>query len=125
MALACCQAAQILHSKDLVHRDLRWANIVQIGPAQYMVIDIESVATTVPLVKLPADFARVLRTCTQEALDEGCYSTRSDMYSIGLLLKEACPQPSQAAAVFISHLENKLLTAAQALQHLQTAWFVS
>ena len=122
MALACCQAAQILHSKGLAHRDLRWGNILQIGPSKYMVIDLESAAAISPLVKLPQSFANILRTCTQSALDDGCYTTRSDMYSIGVLLEEACARPSQAGAAFICQLKQKALSAAQALHSLQTVW---
>ncbi len=125
MALACCQAAQILHSKGLVHRDLRWGNIVQIDPSsKYMVIDLESAAAASPLVKLPQGFANVLRTCTQSALDDGCYTTRSDMYSMGVLLEEAYGRPSQAGSAFICQLKQKALSAAQALHSLQTAWTV-
>lgn len=69
LAVACCTAAQILHAKGLVHRDLRMGNIVQRGPSQYLVIDLESVAWAVQ-APLPHDFASVLRTCTPEALDD-------------------------------------------------------
>lgn len=69
MAVTCCYAARALHSKGFVHRDLRLANLVQLGPQQFIVIDLES-AARISQDLLPQDFSSVLRTCTSSALDE-------------------------------------------------------
>ncbi len=65
LAVACCSAAQVLHDNKLVHLDLRLPNVVQLGHKQYMVIDLESVASSAAK-PLPKDFHNVLRTCTAE-----------------------------------------------------------
>ena len=87
LAVACC-AAQVLHDNKLVHRDLHLPNEVQLGHQQYMLIDLESVASFAaePLSK---DFHNVLITCTADALDNARHFTAlSDMFCIGVLLKE-------------------------------------
>ncbi len=123
VATACCKAAQLLHTVKLVHRDLRLPNVVQVGHHDYMVIDLESVAylTDKPLHK---DFHNVLKTCSIEALDAtGHFTTLSDMYSIGVLLKEAyVTLSSPQAATFIQKLMAKELTAEAALEYLQHEW---
>ena len=88
VAVACCSAAQVLHDDKLVHRDLRLPNVVQLGHQQYMVIDLESVASFAA-EPLPEDFHHVLKTCTAEALDSAdCVTAPSDMFCIGVLSKE-------------------------------------
>ena len=124
LAFACCRAAQILHARQLVHRDLRMGNVVQLGPSKYMVIDLESTAT-VSQPPLPGDFCNILRTCTSDTLENGRYTTASDMYSIGLLLEDASMQPSAGATTFIGCLKQKLLSADHALQHLHETWRIA
>ncbi|KAK9828229.1 hypothetical protein WJX74_004567 [Apatococcus lobatus] len=58
IALASCEAARILHTKGLVHRDLRFANIIELARRQYVVIDLESVAE-VSNAALPGNFEQV------------------------------------------------------------------
>ena len=69
MAVTCCLAAKALHSGRLVHRDLRLDNVVQLGPQQFVVIDLES-AAWISIKPLPQEFSRVLCTCTSSTLDE-------------------------------------------------------
>lgn len=90
IALASCEAARILHAKGLVHRDLRFANIIELARRQCAVIDMESVAE-VSSAALPVDFEQVLKTCTPSALDaQRHYTEVSDIYSIGTLLEGLC-----------------------------------
>lgn len=125
MAVACCSAAKVLHDKQLVHRDLRLPNVVQLGPRQYMVIDLESAAWA-SNAALPKDFQFKLRTCTVVALNsQRCFTIASDMHCIGQLLQRAAFSPSSAAQAFIDLLIQKRLTAGRALQHLQTQWTIA
>ena len=50
------------------------------------------------------------------------FTTASDMYLIGRLLKNAMMCPSDAAAAFINRLLHKSWSADQALHHLQHVW---
>ena len=126
LAGACCSAAKVLHDNNLVHRDLRLPNVVQLGHEHYMVIDLESVASSAAK-PLPQDFHNVLKTCTAEALDAARHFTAmSDMFCIEVLLKEvgdsrATPY-SPKANLFIRKLLDKDLTAMAALMQLQHEW---
>ncbi|DBB09237.1 TPA: hypothetical protein ACH3X3_007820 [Trebouxia sp. C0006] len=126
LAVACCSAAKVLHDYKLVHRDLRLPNVVQLGREHYLVIDLESVASTAAKA-LPQDFHNVLKTCNAEALDDARHFTvMSDMFCIGVLLKEvvdsrATPYSAQANR-FIRKLLDKDLAAVPALMWLQREW---
>ena len=126
LAVACCSAAKVLHDNNLVHHDLRLPNVVQLGHEHYMVIDLESVASSAAK-PLPQDFHNVLKTCTAEALDHARHFTAmSDMFCIGVLLKEvvdsrATPY-SPKANLFVHKLLHKDLTAMAALTQLQHEW---
>ncbi|DBB14133.1 TPA: hypothetical protein ACH3X3_001085 [Trebouxia sp. C0006] len=122
VASACCKAAQVLHTNKLVHRDFRLPNVVQLAHQQYMVIDLESVAD-VTAKRLPENFHNVLKKCNAEALDaDGRFTPLSDMYSIGVLLREALVGVSTQALTFIQKLMDKELTAEAALTWLQHEW---
>ncbi|KAL3130715.1 hypothetical protein ABBQ38_000064 [Trebouxia sp. C0009 RCD-2024] len=122
MASACCKAAQVLHTNKLVHRDFRLPNVVQLAHQQYMVIDLESVAD-VTAKRLPKNFHNVLKVCNAEALDaDGRFTPLSDMYSIGVLLREAHVSVNSQAVTFIDKLMDKELTAEAALIWLQREW---
>ena len=122
MASACCKAARVLHTNKLVHRDFRMPNVVQLAYQQCMVIDLESVAD-VAARRLPENFQNVLKTCNTEALDaHGCFTPLSDMYSIGVLLREAHASVSSQAITFIHKLMDKELSAEAALTWLQHEW---
>ena len=114
LAFACCSAAGILHRSHLAHRDLRLSNVVQLGPQQYMVIDLETVAW-LSAEQLPQNFSQTLYTCTTAALDKGGHFTaESDMHLIGHLLREAMQDAPEAASQFIQLLIEKRLTSQQA-----------
>ena len=88
-----------------------------------MVIDLESVAneTAEPL---PKNFHYTLKTCNAEALDAaGRFTALSDMYCIGLLLREARVNVTSVQAdTFVHRLLAKELTAEAALMCLQKEW---
>jgi hypothetical protein len=87
-----------------------------------MVIDLESVAD-VTAKRLPENFHNVLKTCNAEALDaDGRFTPLSDMYSIGVLLREALVGVSTQALTVIQKLMDKELTAEAALTWLQHEW---
>ena len=128
MACACCKAAQVLHRAGFVHRDFRMANIVQLGPLAYMVIDLETVGQR-----------RAEGRRKPEPLKEGFfmngwdtktltksrrYNGYSDMHQIGLLinelLREVVHHPSKEALDFVHQLMDKKLSAICALKD---AWF--
>lgn len=123
MATACCKAAQLLHAAKLVHRDLRLPNVVQLGPQQYMVIDLESVAD-LTAERSAGNLQYGLKTCNADALDaDGCFTPMSDMHCIGVLLQDAhasCNSPQ--AYTFIHKLVAKELTAEVALMWLRHEW---
>ena len=121
LATSVCIAAQMLHTAKLVHRDFRLPNVVQLGPQQYMVIDLESVAYETA-ESLPKNFQHILKTCNAEALDAARrFTTLSDMYCIGLLLKEANVTSIQADT-FVHKLMAKQLSAEAALMYLRNEW---
>lgn len=118
LAVACCTAAKVLHSKGLVHRDMRLPNVVQLEALQYMVIDLES-AARVSDDALPGGFERRLRTCSPAALDQQRrFTTLSDMHCIGMLLQMPQLTLSEAAKAFIDSLLLKQLSAEEALEWL-------
>ena len=87
-----------------------------------MVIDLESVAD-VTAKRLPENFHNVLKTCNAEALDaHGRFTPLSDMYSIGVLLREAYVSVSSQVVTFIHKLMDKELTAEAALAWLKHEW---
>lgn len=95
-SVTCCHAAKILHDKQHVHRNLRVPNVVQLGPEQFTVIDLESVAR-VSDERLPEDFELKLRTRTPSVLNRrGCFTPASDMHCIGQLADTVAPAPSRA-----------------------------
>ena len=97
------------HDDKLVHRDLRLPNVVQLGHQQYMVIDLESVASFAA-EPLPEDFHHVLKTCTAEALDSaGCATALSDIFCIGVLSKEVANSRATPYSVQADHFVHKLL----------------
>lgn len=58
LASACCKAAQVLHAAGCVHCNFCMANIVQLEPGAYMVIELETVGKA-DAGPLPAGFAIV------------------------------------------------------------------
>ncbi|KAK9841239.1 hypothetical protein WJX74_002390 [Apatococcus lobatus] len=124
LAVSCCQAAQTLHAKGLVHRDLRLDNVIQLGPLLYTVIDLESAARS-SNSKLPQHFSSVLKSCSPAALDDGKYTPASDMHSIGCLLESALDMPSAAPQAFIGDLQQERLDAGEALEYLKSRWVSS
>ena len=128
MACACCKAAQVLHAAGVVHRDFRMANIVQLGPLAYMVIDLETVGRQraegqrkpEPLKEGFSLNGWDSRTLTKSRR----YNGYSDMYQIGLLIAEQLRRvvhhPSKEALDFVQQLMDKRLSARCALKD---AWF--
>ncbi len=98
------------------------ANVVQLGPGAYMVIDLETVGKA-EAEPLPMSFH--LTGWRSDTLSESRrYTTYSDMYQIGLMideqLKVATNQPSENALDFVDQLQLKTVSAKDALQHI---WF--
>lgn len=98
-------------------------SVVQLGHQHYMVTDLESVAE-LTTNRLPEKFHCVLNRRSPEALNAaGCCTALSDMYCIGLLLKEAhAGLFSPQVYTFVHKLMSKELTADAALVCLQHEW---
>ena len=122
MATACCRAAEVLHTAGVVHRNFRMANIVQLKPEVYMVIDLETVGRKVAN-PLPASFA--LTGWNSRTLNKARkYTTASDMHQIGLMIEEQLQgvvEASEEAWDFCEHLMRKNVSAKGALKH---AWLL-
>jgi hypothetical protein len=79
VAWACCKAAEVLHSRQLVYRDFRQANVVK-HPANkgFMVIDLEGCT----------QLGHQSNTASFRAWDQGTlaspnhYNKQSDMYQV-------------------------------------------
>ncbi len=120
LAYSVCQALYALWKDDLVHRDVRTANIVRLpGPEDhYMLLDLENVAQvkTWPAVRPFKDWDQFTLNEKRE------YDHLSDMYQLGKLLRRLLQETvSQAAEDFVNRATRKLLTAEQALKH---AWLM-
>ncbi len=111
-----CEALLMLHRNSLVHRDPRWDNIVQLGQLhRVMLIDLEKLAEAD--AALPEEFEG-FTDWDELTLDEGKYTTRSDMRQFGKALQSVLPMgDSQEAHSFVAHLLVKELSAEAALQH--------
>ncbi|DBA75456.1 TPA: hypothetical protein ACH3X1_010713 [Trebouxia sp. C0004] len=84
-----------------------------------MVIDLESVASSVAK-PLPKDFHDVLKTCTAEALDNaGRFTALSDMFCIGVLLKEVVNSRATPYSVQAGHFIQKLFAGQKGLARKQ------
>lgn len=117
LAYSVCQALYTLWKANLVHRDIRMANIVRLpGPEDhYMLVDLENVAQ----VKMwPA--VHPFKGWDSFTLNENSeYDRLSDMYQLGKLLGHLLRRTfSQAAGDFVNSATGKLLTAEQALKHV-------
>eukprot|EP00891_Asterochloris_glomerata_P002300 jgi/Astpho2/2300/Aster-03266 len=105
-------AAEVLHVAGFLHRDFRMANIVQVGPGAYMVINLEAVGqkTTGPL---PEGFTPT--GWSSNTLNElRQYTSASDMHQIGLMIDEQLQgvvEPSEEALNFLDQLKHKKLSA--------------
>ena len=126
MAYTCCRAVQYLHDAGVVHRDIRWPNIVRLDDRHWMVVDLEDAAKAPS--ELPATYN--LSGWDEDTCDPGqapgtkVYSTLSDMHQIGKLLQPhlaRLPGIPPAAHDFVRKLLGKELTAGEALQ---AAWLM-
>lgn len=108
---------QHLHQKGLVHRDVREPNIVMLPPpwSHHMLIDLECVAEAGSL--WPSD-VQYLRGWTPSTLEQGCYTSSSDTYQLGLLLVRLLSS-IPAFSTGASKLAQKLTT--ESSQHRLTA----
>jgi hypothetical protein len=136
MARACCQALKALHDDGIVHRDVRLANVVRLGPRQWMLIDYEHCGKAG--APLPASFRLQAWDGTETepvASSAGgsptrhVYDGRSDMVMLGRMLQQACrlqrvsPQCTEFVQKLLDRKQYKKLSAADALLEpwLQTA----
>ena len=96
------------------------ANIVQLEPEAYMVIDLEAVGQK-DADPLTEGFTLTGWTCsTLNELRQ--YTTASDMHQIGLMIDEQLQrvkEPSEEAWDFVDQLKHKKLSAEGASKH---AW---
>ncbi|KAG0568484.1 hypothetical protein KC19_6G022400 [Ceratodon purpureus] len=110
-----CEALSVLHEAGLVHRDVRYPNIVQVSEEQFMLIDLETVAAF-PF-EVPRGF-EYFSGWSEEMFEGGSYTPMSDMYQLGKLLEDNVPKGtvvSTPAQQFIRSLLRKEYTAATAL----------
>ncbi|KAG0563060.1 hypothetical protein KC19_8G002200 [Ceratodon purpureus] len=113
MAQCVCHVLCILHKAGLLHRDIRFPNIVRLSETEFMLIDFESVAES--LFRLPEGF-RCFRGWCSKTLEGNVYTPYSDMYSLGKLQEETLPNSrTSLAEEFVRKLTNKQLSASDAL----------
>eukprot|EP00878_Enallax_costatus_P020670 GHUV01021859.1.p2 GENE.GHUV01021859.1~~GHUV01021859.1.p2 ORF type:complete len:303 (+),score=95.53 GHUV01021859.1:1020-1928(+) len=123
-------ALQCLHSHDWGHGDLRWHNVVAETNCKYRVIDLESAvplgskpiaqvsssddndSATTPN-KHPAVMPRAWGP-NAEALDDGVFTARSDLYMVGKMIEEA--SMNGPAAALAAKLVDKQLILDEALR---------
>ena len=101
-----------------MHRDFREDNIIETDEGSYTVIDLETVGDAAS-GELPANW---FLDWDEGTLDQGRYTTRSDMYQISKLLRKASMAFStdlskDGALHFLQQLSLKQLNAEEALAH--------
>ncbi|RIB04275.1 kinase-like domain-containing protein [Gigaspora rosea] len=80
---------QIIHSHELIHRDLHSGNILVSGPGSAYIADLGlSISTSIALKGERHGVYGVLPFIAPEVLDKGQYTTASDIYSIGIIMWE-------------------------------------
>jgi len=95
-----------LHKAKLVHRDVRWENVVHAGPgarSSWVLLDLETVWAA---GEAPPSAVQ-LGTCTPESLVEGCFEAASDIRLVaGLMASAHLAESGPAQARFMQNLRN-------------------
>ncbi|RIB23282.1 kinase-like domain-containing protein [Gigaspora rosea] len=80
---------QIIHSQNLIHRDLHSGNILQDNLHSAYIADLGlSISTNIEIKAERRGVYGILPYIAPEVLDEGQYSTKSDIYSFGIIMWE-------------------------------------
>ena len=80
---------QIIHSQELIHRDLHSGNILQDHLHSAYIADLGlSISTNIASNAEGRGIYGVLPYIAPEALERGYYSTASDIYSFGIIMWE-------------------------------------
>jgi serine/threonine protein kinase len=116
LVLHVCKALAALHCNQLVHRDVRLNNIVQLNNS-FMLIDLETVGRTTAQA-LPPGFD-CFTDWNDKMLEGGRYTLMSDSYSLGRLMEKDLlgSDASEEAIDLMQKLKKKDLIAAAALRH--------
>ena len=85
LVLDVSRALDLLHQAGLVHMDVREDNVVKLPPpdSHHMLIDLETVGTAGAPVSPDQP---PLRAWNSSTLNAGCFSAKSDMYLLGLMM---------------------------------------
>lgn len=105
----------VFHKAGIVHRDIRWPNILQVANGEYVLIDLEHAGLTGEIPQF-----EMLTGWSSDTLENGRYTCASDMYQIGKLFDEGPTVLSEAGRKFQDNLQNPnhqiRMTAEAALQ---------
>lgn len=124
LALGTCKGLDALHKQSFVHHDVRASNHVWADPDKQRVVLIDCTDAG-PSGKRPDQALLTTRRGWSnmaggtDILDDGLYTERSDMHMAGLMLLQYSHLLLRNMHKFCRKLEQKELTASEALAALQ------